>query len=192
MDLQKYILEFTQAVASNEVEIYNEFSLQHELGIFLRSQLKDCRVQFERNVAHFNLRKSNFYKREIDIVVTSPDRKILHAAIELKFPRNGQVPETMFSFCTDIGFLEQLVAGGFQFGYFLAVVDHPHFYSGKADGIYGLFRDGQTITGTIAKPTGARDKEITLNGSYTASWLPINGKLKCCLIEIKHHRFSLA
>jgi len=159
--------------------------LQHELGLFLRSKLNDCKVQFERNVSHFNLLKSDLYKREIDIVVMAKDRSINHSAIELKFPRNGQVPETMFSFCTDIAFLEQLVFNGFRSAYFLAMVDHPHFYTGRPDGIYGLFRNGQNITGRIVKPTGARDKEIYIKGSYSAKWISLNDELKCCLVAIQ-------
>ncbi|TFW18674.1 hypothetical protein [Duganella callida] len=185
MELQQHILDFTKALATGEIEIYNEFSLQHELGLYLRAHLEDYRIQFERNVSHFNLHKSDLYKREIDIVVISKDRTINHSAIELKFPRNGQVPETMFSFCTDIAFLEQLVAGGFQSAYFLAVVDHPHFYTGKPDGIYGLFRNGQTISGRIVKPTGAKDREIIIKGSYTAQWLPISDDMKCCLVQVE-------
>lgn len=64
------------------------------------------------------------------------------SALELKYPRNGQVPESMFSFCKDIAFLEQLVLSGFQSAYFLAVADHKHFYAGASTGIYGHFRSG--------------------------------------------------
>lgn len=54
MDLDRQIADFAQAVGRGEIEIYNEFSLQHELGIFLRASLPGCKVQFERNVSHFN------------------------------------------------------------------------------------------------------------------------------------------
>ncbi len=46
------------------------------------------------------------------------------SALELKYPRNGQVPESMFSFCKDIAFLEQLGLSGFQSAYVLTVADH--------------------------------------------------------------------
>ncbi|MTK13893.1 MAG: hypothetical protein F8N39_18070 [Clostridiaceae bacterium] len=39
LDICQYIHQFMGAVKNNEVEVYNEFSLQHELGIYLRSIL---------------------------------------------------------------------------------------------------------------------------------------------------------
>lgn len=38
-------------VTSQNIDLYNEFSLQHELGIFLREALTPYKVQFERNVS---------------------------------------------------------------------------------------------------------------------------------------------
>ena len=183
MDLDHHITDFAQAVGAGSVEIYNEFSLQHELGIFLRSKLAGCKVQFERNVSHFNLAKTSFEKREIDIAVTSPTGERL-SALELKYPRNGQVPESMFSFCKDIAFLEQLVLSGFQSAYFLAVADHKHFYAGASTGIYGHFRNGTPITGTIIKPTGSKDSMVTISGSYSAAWVPVRGDTKFCLVRV--------
>jgi hypothetical protein len=183
MKLNQHIASFAQAVGNGTIEIYNEFSLQHELGLYLRSQLTDCKVQFERNVSHFKLTKADFEKKEIDIAVTSSSGERL-SAIELKYPRNGQVPESMYGFCKDIAFLEQLVSAGFQSAYFLAVADHKQFYSGASDGIYGLFRSGMPITGTIRKPTGTKDTEVTISGSYTASWLPVTASTKFCLVQV--------
>ncbi|MFH2113685.1 MAG: hypothetical protein ABIJ86_04175, partial [Spirochaetota bacterium] len=55
---------FADAVGRKEIEIYNEFSLQHEIGISFRSQLPSQKVQFERNVSFF-FRPGEFIKREI-------------------------------------------------------------------------------------------------------------------------------
>jgi hypothetical protein len=184
MELDRHIEEFAKAVGSGSVEVYNEFSLQHELGLYLRNHLPNCKVQFERNVAYFNLNKSAFEKKEIDIAITSKDGAERIGAIELKYPRNGQVPESLFSFCKDIAFLEQLVTGGFQAAYFLALADHPHFYSGNPTGIYGHFRAGVPITGRITKPTGAKNHQVTIIGSYVASWLPVSGDTKFCLVRV--------
>lgn len=60
MQLDLLITEFARTVTSGAIEIYNEFSLQHELGIFLRMELPGRKVQFERNVSHFNLSKASF------------------------------------------------------------------------------------------------------------------------------------
>jgi len=184
MKLNRHIREFAKAIGTGAIEIYNEFSLQHELGIYLRNNLKGCKVQFERNVSHFKLAKSGLEKREIDIAVTSRRSGAQLSAIELKYPRNGQVPESMFSFCKDIAFLEQLVSAGFQSAYFLAVAEHRHFYSGNSNGIYGLFRNGAPITGKITKPTGAKDRVVHIAGSYTATWLPITGSTMFCLVQV--------
>ena len=58
--MQEIIEAFFEEVASGNIEIYNEFSFQHELGIFLRKRLKSAKVQFERNVSYFGLDKNKF------------------------------------------------------------------------------------------------------------------------------------
>jgi hypothetical protein len=185
MDVLTAIHQFLNTVGNNDVEIYNEFSFQHELGLFLRQHIADHKIQFERNVSHFGFDKVNFEKKEIDIAVFKVPDTQRSCVIELKFPRNGQVPETMFSFCKDISFLEQLVNAGFDSGYFVALADDKNFYSGnKVDGIYGLFRDEQVITGAIVKPTGDKDTSVTINNTYIAKWFSVTAKLKCCIIEI--------
>jgi len=186
MEVLTAIHQFLISVGNNDVEIYNEFSFQHELGLFLRQHITDHKIQFERNVSHFGFDKANFVKKEIDIAVFKDPDTQRSSVIELKFPRNGQVPETMFSFCKDISFLEQLVNAGFDSGYFVALADDKNFYSGdKVGGIYGLFRDEQEITGTIVKPTGDKDTSVTINNTYIAKWFSVTEKIKCCIIEIK-------
>ncbi len=102
-------------------KIYNEFSLQHELGIFLRDELKkidtDFNVQFERNVKDFYsdiyyedrlLKDDDFVKHEMDIVVFKNFEKDSEKyAIELKFPTNGAYPKRMYQFVEDIQFMEE-------------------------------------------------------------------------------------
>jgi len=182
--MENLIKNFFELVGSESIEIYNEFSLQHELGAFLRNQLPELKVQFERNVSYFNLDKRNYEKKEIDLVIFSNPNNV-KVVIELKYPRNGQVPESMFSFCKDIKFLEQLLSSGFKSAYFIAVADDKLFYSGAPNGIYGLFRSEQEITGKIKKPTGAKNKEVNLFGSYKAVWQQIIGTTKYCLIKVK-------
>jgi len=60
------ILPFVESIRQGETEIYNEFSLQHELGIFLRTQLHGTKVRFEKNVGSLFGRTTGFTKREID------------------------------------------------------------------------------------------------------------------------------
>jgi hypothetical protein len=182
LNLQPHVEAFFVAVAQGSVEIYNEFSLQHELGIHLRSCVSPSHgIQFERPVEYFGLSRAGMTKREIDISVFLPDYSE-RMALELKFPRNGQYPEQMFSACLDLAFLEELVRGGFSAGLFVIVVDDPLFYSGASDGpLYDSFRAATPLCGTIQKPTGARDKSVCLSGSHTIRWSRAGGFRYACV-----------
>src|SRR5713101_1586670 len=173
LTLGHLITPFISAVASGKVEVYNEFSLQHELGIFLRSSFPQLKVQFERNVSFFFPDKSSFTKREIDVSVFSPVDKSLEFALELKYPRNGQHPEQMFSFCKDVAFAEELRAAGFRRAGLVIFAEDSLFWRGPADGIYGYFRGKTPLSGIIRKPTGARDAEVCIRGSYAVDWKPV-------------------
>ena len=98
-----------------------------ELGIFLRTrgECSGYTIQFERNVSFFSI--TGTIKHEIDIVIFNLD-KTEKFAIELKFPKNGQYPEQMYSFIKDIVFMEQLKKYGFTETYTLTLVDDPLFY----------------------------------------------------------------
>lgn len=166
MDILKIIYNFFSCVENESIEIYNEFSLQHELGIYLRQNISNYKVQFERNTSFFNI--FGTIKHEIDIVVFNSQEQI---AIELKFPLNGQYPEQMFSFIKDIRFMEQLKENGFSKTYCITVVRDRLFFEGnRIDGIYSFFRNRNIITGTIAKPTGSKNEEIIINKEYSVLW----------------------
>jgi hypothetical protein len=171
--MRELITKFIESVAEGTVKVYNEFSLQHELGVFLRTQLTGYKVQFERNVSYFFPDKTRFTKREIDIAVFSPGQEELRSAIELKYPRNGQYPEQMFSFCQDLAFVEELKRAGFRETYVLIFADDRLFYEGSAHGIYGYFRGSQALHGVVRKPTGQKDVEVRLQGRYRVRWQPI-------------------
>jgi len=183
MELKPLLENFAGLVRNNQIEIYNEFSLQHELGIYLRNQLQGTKVQFERNVVHFSFDKSHFIKREIDISIFKNQQQGLLAALELKYPKNGQYPEQMYSFCKDIKFAEELKAAGFQRTYVVIFADDHLFYSGNQEGIYGFFRGGKTLEGRIEKPTGKNKTEILLKGKYNIKWFDVAGKMKYSIIE---------
>lgn len=180
--MEELIDLFFDKIKENKIDVYNEFSLQHELGIYLRNQIGDYKIEFERNVAHFGFDKTQFIKREADISVYINSN--LYSTIELKYPRNGQVPEQMFSFVKDLKFLEQLTSKGFQKGYLIVLTDDPLFYSGKNEGIYSYFRSKKIITGTFQKPTGKKDETIQLTNEYIASWKDLNSNLKYCVLEV--------
>ena len=177
--------EFARRLNDGYIEIYNEFSLQHEFGIFLREAKVAERVQFERNVSYFKFPRSSFTKREIDITCfDSSPTKQLRLAVELKYPRSGQFPEQMFSFCKDIAFLEELKVAGFLSCLFIAVVEQRPFYSGIADGIYKYFRGGEPLNGKIGKPTGSRDQKVMIEGKYAIQWKELGDGRKYTWIEV--------
>lgn len=63
--MKQHIETFFDQVRSGEIEIYNEFSLQHELGIFLRNLMQNHKVQFERNVSFFGTRSRNAIRKKL-------------------------------------------------------------------------------------------------------------------------------
>ena len=178
--IEKLLDEFMSCVESGDIEIYNEFSLQHELGLFLRERVDGYKVQFERNTRYFDI--SDTIKHEIDIVVYNADKKY---AIELKFPVNGQYPEQMYSFVKDICFMEQLKQAGFNNTYCLTAVVDSKFYAGKkTDGIYSFFRGNAPLSGVISKPTGQREESVRLDGKYCIKWNTENKKYVYYVVSI--------
>ncbi|WML29353.1 hypothetical protein RCG24_15465 [Neobacillus sp. OS1-32] len=96
MDLQAQLVGFMNMVSDGTIEIYNEFSIQFKLAIFLRANLPiDYKIQLERNINYFGLDKEHFLKKEMDIVVFNPATEEKHCS-EIKYPTNGQYPEQMF------------------------------------------------------------------------------------------------
>ncbi|MDQ0163964.1 hypothetical protein [Aeribacillus alveayuensis] len=186
MDLKVHIDEFMTEVSNDNIEIYNEFSIQFELAIFLRANLsKEYKIQLERNIGYFGLDKGNFLKKEMDIVVFNSDTKERHC-IEIKYPINGQYPEQMFSICKDIKFLEELVDVGFSHSYCLVVVNDPLFYISKGEkGIYRLFRKEKLLKGKIQKPTGKKDITYHLKNEYKIEWKEIRGNEKYFITTVK-------
>jgi len=185
--LNRLVQDFFALVANKNVDIYNEFSLQHELGCFLRGELgPEYRVQFERPSNYFGIDSKQLTKKEIDISIIDTSSKA-KAAIELKFPRNGQYPEQMFKACQDILFLEELCTVGFYAGLFVIVADDSNFYSPKYknDGIYSFFRGGIPIHGSIRKPTGKKDLEIHIEGTYSIQWAGVRDSLKYAVVSVQ-------
>ena len=165
---------FNKIIHERNIEIYNEFSLQHELGIYLRECLPDYKVQFERNVSFFsNNKNTDTIKKEIDISIFQENGE--KYAIELKYPNNGQYPEQMYSFVKDIKFMEQLKEElGFRYTYCVVLISDKNFYSSKnkSDGIYKYFRNEYKVYGKIFKPTGNKKIQefIEIKNTYEFTW----------------------
>jgi len=185
LNLRQLVDDFFLYVQSNNIEIYNEFSLQHELGIFLRTKLQGYRIQFERNVSYFT-QDNKTIKKEIDIAIFNEDKSEKYA-IELKHPLNGQHPEQMYSFVKDIKFMEELKCRGFNKTAVVTLVSDRPFYEGRNNqGIYRYFREEYAIYGQIFKPTGPlKEKEfIALKGRYEFSWRSVYDNSKYYVIEV--------
>ncbi len=185
LDIRQLIEDFFLYAQSTNIEIYNEFSLQHELGIFLRKKLQGYRIQFERNVSYFTPDNKTI-KKEIDITIFNEDKSEKYA-IELKCPLNGQYPEQMYSFVKDIKFMEELKNRGFIKTAAVTLVSDRPFHEGRNnEGIYKFFREEYSVYGSIYKPTGIGKNEdnITLSGIYDFSWQDFNEVGKYYIIEI--------
>jgi hypothetical protein len=146
--------------------ITNERSLQLELGLFLRQE--GYGVDFERSMKAERLPGSTLKpKHNLDLLVHDPSEKV---GIELKVPLNGQHPETMYAFLADIEFVEALLrSGAIDRGFAIMLTPDRAFWtdSGRGSPIHDLFRKADVeISGTIDKPTGARDSSIALEREY--------------------------
>ena len=186
MDIFPILQEFARNIAIENIEIYNEASIQYELAIFLRKTIGGTyKIQLERNISYFGLNKSHVLKKEMDIVIFKQNKEEIHC-IELKYPRQGQYPEQMFSACKDVKFLEQLVNSGFNTSYFMMFADDPLFYIEKGDsGIYRMFRKEKVIKNNIRKPTGRKDQVLSIDGVYNIYWTRITDKLKYFIIKVE-------
>src|SRR5579883_3088901 len=164
VQLRRDVETFLDADHREAGPVYNEHSLQLELGCFLRG--RGYSVEFERPFATTSLPGSTRKaKRELDMLVVSGEYR---SALELKVPLAGRVPETMYDFCADIEFVEGLVrARVAERGMALLVTDEGQFWRGEPRGIYEAFRraDAQ-LSGIVVKPTGAKDSTISLSGRY--------------------------
>lgn len=186
LDLKQLILDFRNYSEFEKTDLYNEFSFQHELGIFLRNNLHGYKVQFERNVTYFGISKNSTIKKEIDIVIFNEDKSEKYA-IELKFPRNGEYPEQMYAFAKDVWFAEQLRDNGFTHTCVVVLVEDAKFYSGsKTEGIYQYFRGSVPLSGVVYKPTGngKGTEPIELRGVYHINWDNFDATRKYYIITI--------
>lgn len=131
---------------NNKKNIYNEFSLQHELGIKLRSKLKEKNksnylVQFERNITSFNEKlkkkydiKDIFKKSEIDIVIVNVNNNEEKYAIELKYHKknDGRIPNTIYDCVKDMYFANALVSKlDFCHAFCVTISEDKMFYSNE-------------------------------------------------------------
>lgn len=193
MNIQQLIDEFF-AQEDTKIQIYNEISLQIELGIFLRKQ--DFTVRFERPVQRYTDVSHSFIKKEIDIVFfkgmnefdkyesnKNNEDDYGKYAIELKFPRSGQYPEQMFQFIKDIQFMEEVkYKCSFTNTYVLTLVDNDLFYTPRTNqkGIYDYFRGPKQCIPAltnIQQPTRKKSEIVRLRNCYRVKWNTLKNPL---------------
>lgn len=147
--IQKFIDESLGELIDKDF-IYNEFSLQHELGIYLRKKLgKEYQIRFERNALDMGLGidKDALIKKEIDIEISNDKDRF---AIELKFPLKdqGAVEMHMCHFIEDIIFMKQMKDYGFKQTFVLTLVNDTKYYketSRDCKEVYKYFRVPQVV-----------------------------------------------
>lgn len=203
-ELLELLEKFMHLKQTNGVNIlvYNEISLQLELGLYLRQ--KGYTVRFERNIGEYVKDTSDFVKKEIDIVAYKGENELKaeKIAIELKFPRNGQYPEQMFSFVEDIKFMEQVKrVDGFK-TFVVVLVDDKNFYENNKrqpvpSGIYSYFRSDKEevcipANTIINKPTGKKVQSISgLNNPYNSKWKEPTAIWLDAKTELKKYRYYI-
>ena len=174
--MMEVIKNFFQAPPKEVGAIYNERSLQLEIGYFLRC--KGFNVEFERPFKVSRPQGSTKSpKTNLDLLVIGENEDV---AIELKVPLNKRHPETFYDYCADIEFVEALVrTSKIDRGFCLMVTNDPVFWqdSGRGSRIHDCFRrHGKILTGIVTKPTGAQDSAVVLTGRYALAdeWRKLN------------------
>ncbi|MFC2126734.1 hypothetical protein ACFLU5_18260 [Bacteroidota bacterium] len=112
--MKKLLESFMNSIQERSLDIYNEAALQYELAIYLREELKskNYKIQLERNIKHFDLKRSDFVKQEMDIVIYKEQNSIKTEkhVIELKaiIDQNISRPISVYQWIKDLEFIEQL------------------------------------------------------------------------------------
>jgi hypothetical protein len=133
LKIPELIGAFFRRAARDRIQFYNEPCAQLELAIFLRASLPAKQVQLERPITSFSNTRVPGSKKEIDICLLD-EKGAPDTAIEIKYPRNGRIPETIFDYCKDIEFCELLCGAGFRRGYALFVTSDSGFFAGRHTG----------------------------------------------------------
>ena len=184
--MKVFLEEFFQRVVVDEVDLYNEAIFQHELGFFLRNKLLGWKIHLERNITYLGLSKAEFTKKEIDLLLESPEgRKVV---IELKAPIDQKLarPVTVFHWIEDLKFLEQLKEVGFEVYSIFLTNEKGYFSSGGNTGpLLRDFRRG-VIAGSYDKhnKTIQKQKSITLKNQYQFEWSNLSEGLKYFIISV--------
>ncbi len=152
-------------------DLYNEASVQYELGCYLRGALSNSKIHFERNISYLNIKKGCLPKSEMDLLV---EQNSQFWVIEIKAPLNQAKarPVTVFEWIEDLKFLEKLKSKGYS-GFSIFITDQQGYKLGskktgklltdiRAGVIHGTYK--RKSTSTVPK-----DK-ISLSQTYNINW----------------------
>jgi len=100
---------------NNDIEIYNEAGLQHELAYFIRTyflnnkEYSNYHLRLEKNVNDIGIKlnSKNFTKKEMDVYIFNNSNNEKYC-IEIKLPNKGAYPRRMFQTFEDVKFIEEL------------------------------------------------------------------------------------
>ena len=141
-DYSKYPKEFSVKESlenkKNDIKryVYNEFSLQHELGNYLRyilnKEKKEWIIKFEYNIENLEKNKKiETCKKEIDILAINKNTNDKYA-IELKYLKNKAIPKRMFKCIEDMKFMNQVLNyEKVKRTYCVAITEDVGFYYGN-------------------------------------------------------------
>ena len=184
------------------LENFNEKSLQHNLGQYIKERLgKDYCIQYERNIEYFKRIPGVkcLSKKEVDITIL--DRNdLLHNkrnamplyVIEIKYlkaysqnfsERTAYSPQSLYECLYDIQFIEDCKIRGID-GISLILCDDDKIHSAnigkvrKYKTIASIFRSGGHIDSEIAEQINEDDnnnkyKKIRVFNKYLLKWNPI-------------------
>lgn len=185
LPVEKHLDDFSESIKNGTIDVYNEFSLIHELGNFLSSKLPgNYKIQFDRSVSDFDIEGGETIKNKMDLVIFNSNKNFKYC-IAVKYPINKQIPLAMYNIIKDFKLLEQLMDHNFIKSYQITLIDDEEFINGVAkDGIYEYFRTDTPIHGEILKPTGRNEEKVIVKGYYQMYWQSLEDKRKISIVEI--------
>ncbi|HKL41336.1 MAG TPA: hypothetical protein VJ962_01960 [Clostridia bacterium] len=185
LPLEKHIEDFAKLIKSTSLDIYNAFSLKHELGNYLSEKLpRNYKIHFDRSFSDFGVNAGETINNKMDLVIFNSNKNFKYC-VAIKFPINNQIPLTMYKIIKDFKLLEQLMDHDFIKCYQITLIDDEEFLTGVSkEGIYEYFRTDTPIHGEILNPTGRNDEKINIKGHYQMYWRNLGDSRKLSIVEV--------
>lgn len=185
LPLEKQLEKFSESIKNGSINVYNEFSLKHELSNYLSKNLpENYKIQFDRSVSDFGIDGGEAIKNKMDLVIFNSNKNFKYC-IAAKYSINKQIPLAMYNIVKDFKLLEQLMDHDFIRCFQITIIDDEGFINDvPKDGIYEYFRTDTPIHGEILKPTGRNDEKINIKGHYQMYWQSLDHNRKISIVKI--------